>query len=685
MYHGEGIGILVPGPQQSQPQLKNINIEHCVIGTPGNAYATGILLSGTRFADVHHNVFSDNAIAVSALNTEAAFIGSNVITTPDYGLGIELWGPSTSGVGNVFGNELNLGDDSVGIELRGLSSGELIPIEDVSIAENEVSGPNDATGLRLLLAEDNKIINNHFSGNGVEGLGVGIDLTGGGWPNTIWHNAIDANLGLLSDPISAELSHNQGGNWWGRQCPGSLFVAGVDASPATLVDSYPYGGADYWKHGIATGCNLSPPAPPTVLSPLAGREILNLRPAVTGRAAPYTVLSFWDGQTLLGESSVPPSGDFVFIPELDLTPGSHTLSVLSTDFAGYSSTPTSLTFSLRTVDQANPLWGVNNLAQIYSYELSPRPSILGHEDSTLAIGLDATLAVAGAPPNDEFFALSRRTLRDLETWEELRTIYAATEISLVTPEQVLVSSQWDGTTTGGQWVLPDRGYPTDVEVFIGRVTPYIGRPPRCPAGESTLTLSPEMRSILAIAMPHLPWNSPIGPFLRVCTREYFDLLVLDPNRPLATFDDRVLLNPCKVKARDCAQAEIACMNSKLAGRPGRYLGEDYDELCEACRVRCEAQVPKDTWVESENNLRCDYWGNQYYQQCYFHDCSDPNAPDPCTACPENIEGGEAQCSCPASVNPCHYCQDNGLSFGEGCPGNDIHSIEKPTFPDEEDP
>jgi hypothetical protein len=127
------------------------------------------------------------------------------------------------------------------------------------------------------------------------------------------------------------------------------------------------------------------------------------------------------------------------------------------------------------------------------------------------------------------------------------------------------------------------------------------------------------------------------------------------------------------------------MNSKLAGKPGRYDGHDYDELCEACRVRCEAQVPKDRWVANQGNLRCDYWGNQYYQQCYFYDCSDPNAPDPCTACPENIEGGEVQCSCPASVNPCHYCQDNGLSFGEGCPGNDIHSIEQPTFPDEEDP
>jgi hypothetical protein len=187
-----------------------------------------------------------------------------------------------------------------------------------------------------------------------------------------------------------------------------------------------------------------------------------------------------------------------------------------------------------------------------------------------------------------------------------------------------------------------------------------------------------MRSILAIAMPHLPWNSPIGPFLRVCTREYFDLLFLDPNRPLATIDMDVLLSPCIRVPQTCDEAHIACMNSKMEGTPGRYDGVDFDERCDACKARCEAQEP-DIWIPRAAGLDCNYWSSQFYKQCYFHDCSDPNAPDPCTACPATIAGGEAQCSCPASVDPCHYCQDNGALYGEGCPGNDFNSVPPPGF------
>jgi len=680
--HGEGIAILVPGPAQSSPTIKNISIERCTIGAPGNAYATGILLSSTRFANIHHNTFADNAIAVSALNTEEAFIGTNSIISPDYGTGIEIWGPNTIGTANVLGNTLTLGADSVGIELRGLSSGEVIPIEDVSIAENQLSGPNSATALRLRLAEGNHIVNNHFNGDGVQALGVAIDIREGGWPNTIWHNAIEAETGLLGDAVTAEVSHNQKGNWWGRQCPGPLFVAGVDTDPATLVDSYPYSGSDYWKHGIATGCNLSPPDPPTLLSPIAGSETLSLRPTFTGRAARHTVISFYDGQSLIGESQVDLAGYFDFVPDLDFAPGSHTLSVIATDFAGQSSTPLSHTFAVRTVDAANPLWGINKKAHIFALELGPIPFNPSQgEESVLAIGIDATSAVAGAPPSHVFFAVSRRTLRDNESLEELRTLYAAAEISHASPSQVSLSSAWDGTTDAGQWVLADRGYPADVEVIVGRVIPFAGwPPPSCPAGEVPLTLSPGMVTQLALVMPHIWWQDRL---LKICKVAYFESLLANATtKPLAPIDLTRFFNPCIRKAANCDEAYTACMNSKVAGDAVNIVidGKVYTERCAACQARCKDQDP-DKWIGRAQGLDCNYWGNQFYKQCFFHDCSDPNAPDPCTDCPEGIAGGEGQCACPPSANPCHYCQDNGLTYGEGCPGNDFNSVSEPTFGD----
>ncbi|WP_245609635.1 Ig-like domain-containing protein, partial [Trabulsiella guamensis] len=75
------------------------------------------------------------------------------------------------------------------------------------------------------------------------------------------------------------------------------------------------------------------------------------RPELTGSGKPGSVVTVMDGTTVLGSTTVQPDGSWSFTPSADLSDGSHSLTVVSTDLAG--GTVTSPAFDL-TVDTASP-------------------------------------------------------------------------------------------------------------------------------------------------------------------------------------------------------------------------------------------------------------------------------------------------------------------------------------------
>jgi parallel beta-helix repeat protein len=75
----------------------------------------------------------------------------------------------------------------------------------------------------------------------------------------VFHNNIHDNARWQvnsNQPI--ELSHEGEGNYWGRSCPGDLFVAGTDSNRVDVVDSHPYRAADAWTIPEAPGCGPPP-------------------------------------------------------------------------------------------------------------------------------------------------------------------------------------------------------------------------------------------------------------------------------------------------------------------------------------------------------------------------------------------------------------------------------------------
>jgi len=111
---------------------------------------------------------------------------------------------------------------------------------------------------------------NIFTGNTLTGNNYGIMFRY--CVGTFYHNNIYNNTtyNVFSDtPI--ELSYNGEGNWWGRTCPGPLFIAGVDSNAGNVVDSYPYRKKDAWLEGIPPGCPVvNQPPQCQLISPVTG-------------------------------------------------------------------------------------------------------------------------------------------------------------------------------------------------------------------------------------------------------------------------------------------------------------------------------------------------------------------------------------------------------------------------------
>jgi parallel beta-helix repeat protein len=99
-------------------------------------------------------------------------------------------------------------------------------------------------GVHLVGQTDVEVMDNLI----VNGSGDGIVLDSSS-TTRIYHNNIFGNAGYqVTSDISVELSYGNEGNYWGRNCPDVLFIAGTDSNTEDVVDSYPFGIQDDWDN-----------------------------------------------------------------------------------------------------------------------------------------------------------------------------------------------------------------------------------------------------------------------------------------------------------------------------------------------------------------------------------------------------------------------------------------------------
>ncbi|MFP2898213.1 Ig-like domain-containing protein, partial [Corallococcus sp. 4LFB] len=116
-------------------------------------------------------------------------------------------------------------------------------------------------------------------------------------------------------------------------------VAAVDAS----------GNVDPTPAAFTWTVDVTPPAAPLVLQPTSGEVLTSASPVITGTAEPgSTVYLVLDNGAPLGPILVNDQGAWSYPVQATLADGSHTLSATSTDAAGNTSEPVSLTFFIDT-------------------------------------------------------------------------------------------------------------------------------------------------------------------------------------------------------------------------------------------------------------------------------------------------------------------------------------------------
>ncbi|NOK08044.1 Ig-like domain-containing protein [Corallococcus exercitus] len=121
--------------------------------------------------------------------------------------------------------------------------------------------------------------------------------------------------------------------------PHTFTVAAVDAS----------GNVDPTPASYTWTVDVTPPAAPIVLQPTSGEVLTSASPVITGTAEPgSTVYLVLDNGAPLGPILVNDQGAWSYPVQATLADGSHTLSATSTDAAGNTSEPVSLTFFIDT-------------------------------------------------------------------------------------------------------------------------------------------------------------------------------------------------------------------------------------------------------------------------------------------------------------------------------------------------
>ena len=291
----------------------------------------GIRIEGSTSGNSYTgNDLTDNAYAVSSVATpmlEAAFVDNDLSRSSLYGM-VAWYGAVDPLIrGNIFS------ESATGVFL---ADGE-----GAVVAANEFA-VTGGVGIKLSGHADAEIMNNLI----IDGSGRGLEILDS--PGTrVYHNNIFGQQSwqaFADDPI--ELSYSNEGNYWGRACPGPLFIEldemgdpawterrrfdwtfdscpqeiadSLESNALGVVDSNPYGVFDGWLVGADPGCGPPPPGSiagevrdnfsgvPSVVVSLTDSGGLFLRETSTGADGGYGFSEVEPG--LFGVSIIVPIG-----------------------------------------------------------------------------------------------------------------------------------------------------------------------------------------------------------------------------------------------------------------------------------------------------------------------------------------------------------------------------------------
>lgn len=182
--------------------------------------------------------------------------------------------------------------------------------------------------------------------------GVGLSLAGFG--HAVSHNNIFGNRNTqvratqaleLSDVIARQ------GGFWGRTCPGPLFVPGVDSNRLDVVDSHAYASASAWTSGASPGCAV---VAPVILRPASFSFLRDARPTLEGTSTSGATVQLKEGSTILASTTATGGSFSVRLPQ-PLSDGPHELTAQAL-LGGVSSPPSAaVRFVIDTVAPGPPV------------------------------------------------------------------------------------------------------------------------------------------------------------------------------------------------------------------------------------------------------------------------------------------------------------------------------------------
>jgi len=388
-----------------------------------------------------------------------------------------------------------------------------------------------------------------------------------------------------------------------------LFVAGVDSNRADVVDSFPYGRRDAWEVGLASGCDVTPPEAPVILSPLFEEGVTYLStPVVLGTTEPFARVRVFEGTMELGADTATGDGNFA-VSLVPLMSGQHVIHATAVDASGNESASSStVSFGIQVIDEGNPISGENGKFKIVELSVSPNPFDPGMEKNRLRLTLDvdAVKGLGGDSINHRFFAVTARAVLDPVTLEPITTIYAASEIDRESegPVRVSVVDEWDGKDEAGQTLENPNAYPSDLSVAVVRlyagngIGPYPSLTPR-----DFLTYE-QMSEIMML--PDIVYEWPVRPLPNLIV----DHVIRAHRTGSDRFSDVIIkeFRICLDKPKNCEQAGTACLHTYMAG----FSGGSYASLCTACLRRCEGELH---WEGHPGGgiTRCDYWVSDMWE------------------------------------------------------------------------
>ena len=359
---GDGaIGVLVS-------EKSNVELRNCTIGEPGNGYSIGFEVIDSDHVTITSCDFVDNDYAIAF---EPASLSTVEFTTIS-------GSASTVGLFIIEGSSDNEIHDNV-IETPAVTYscgmhfwGGVVYACDNLIYDNEIQSSEE--GIKFDTAIDNELY-----GNTIEAGTNGISLEAESWPNKIYHNNISGDVNGIFSFSPAEVSWESEGNYWGRSCPGPLFIPGTDSNSVDVVDSFPYGQEDAWDFGLSPGCitgdmdgdtvpdaedncpevwnpgqenvdgfgegdacDETPPDPPVITSPPSGLVTNDANLEITGTAERMSRVEISANGAFVGEAYTLWEGTFSFIPTEPYPDGVHNFVATSTDAAGNTSNPSNI-------------------------------------------------------------------------------------------------------------------------------------------------------------------------------------------------------------------------------------------------------------------------------------------------------------------------------------------------------